>query len=218
MAEQNKYPELRPIEDGVLQQFYQEKTRTLAAGERYEDFTIFNYFRVLSLTGSGLEVIFGNNQFQTPFTGAGIGLKLDYVLPRLTLINTSGASLTLTYAVAVGGVSDDRLTVTGTLNTLITNGVAAPIPTRVASGSIATAQTVITAAAAAVSISAFDNTKTQVIIRNVGANDMVIGASGVNAATGLLLRPNESYSGNTGAAIFVFSTLGSTAAVFTERV
>jgi len=204
MAEQNAYPELRPISDGVLQQFYQEKTITLAAGARIEDFCIYNYFRVLSLSGSGLAVIFGNNQFQTPFTGAGVGLKLDYILPRLTLINTSGVSITLTYAVAVGSVSDDRLNVSGVVT------VGGSVSTTTSSVLTTLGDTVVPAAALTLIRNA-NTTRRGIMFTNVGANVCRIGDSTTTgAAAGAPLLPNQSITLETLDAISCYSTLGTT--------
>lgn len=202
-----EYPALKPIADGVLQQFYAEKTVTIAAGARFEDYVIFNYFRVLSLSGTGLEVIFGNNQYQTPFTGAGIGVKLEYVLPRLTLVNTSGASLTMTYAVAVGDVNDDRLTVSGTLN--VTSTTAAPVINVATTGAATTSQVSVTTTAT--SIVAANSVRGAVTIRNQGATDMFIGSSsGVTTLNGLLVKAGESFSTTTRGAIFGIVGAGST--------
>lgn len=203
----SKYPELKPIADGVLQQFYQEKTVTIAAGQRLEDFVVYNYFRVLALTGTGLEVIFGNNQFQTPFTGAGLGLKLDYVLPRLTLVNTSGGAITLTYAVATGSINDDRLTVSGTLT------VTGTVSTTSASVLATFADTVM-AVATLTAIRPANTARRGLIITNVGANPMRVGDSvNTNATRGAPLAVNQSITLETQNAVSGFSTLGTTVSI-----
>lgn len=211
----SKYPELKPIADGVLQQFYQEKTVTLAAGQRLEDFTTYSYFRVLALTGTGLEVIFGNNQFQTPFTGAGLGIEFSYVLPRLTLVNTSGAPLTITFAVATGKVNDDRLTVSGVLT--VTAPTNAPVAIRNCGALLTQAQVAV--GTSAVTISGSSSTKNSVLIKNIGSITVFIGGTGVTTANGMPIEPGEYlaidvYTGILG----ICASPGGNVAVLTEFV
>ena len=195
------------VEGGVVQQFYDEKTVTLAAGVRFEVFTVFNYFRVLSLTGSGLSVIFGDNQYETPFTGAGIGVKLQYLLKRMTLINTSGAPLTLTYGIAVGSINDDRLNVSGTIT------VTGSVSTTTASV-LASIADVVIGAAALTAVQAANTARRGLIITNVGANSVRIGDSTTTAAArGAPLLVNQTLTLETQNAVSAFSTLGTTLAV-----
>lgn len=110
-----------PISPGATQIPYQEETLVIAAGASIDVFRVFNYFRVLSLSGGALSIRFGQNGIQTPFTGQGVGLQLAFTVDRLTLVNTGGASMTLTYATALGQINDDRLNVSSalTINSLI---------------------------------------------------------------------------------------------------
>lgn len=104
------------ISDGSTRIAYQEFTYTLAAGARQEIFQVFNYFRVLTQTAStNLSIRLGQNGLETPFSGQGIGIQCEDIFSRLTLINTSGISMTITIAIAYGNINDDRLNVSSAL-------------------------------------------------------------------------------------------------------
>lgn len=198
---------LAAIAGGSLQQFYNEKTITLAAGARFTDFSVYDYFRVLSLTGSGLQIIFGDNQLQTPFTGAGVGLKLTNIVKRLELVNTSGVSINVTYATAIGQVSDDRLNVSGTVT------VAGTVSTTTSS-TLASIADVTLPAATLTAIVAANAARRGVIVTNIGANVARIGDNTTTtAARGAQLLPNQSITLETLNAIGGISTVGSSVSV-----
>lgn len=195
---------LRQVTSGSLQQFYSETTLTLAAGARNEIYVVYDYFRVLALTGSGLQVIFGDNQFQTPFTGAGVGLKLSDVVQRLTLVNTSGADITMTYAVAIGNVSDDRLTVSGTINTSEVS--PATLPTTADVTVLTTATTQVLAA---------NTARKEAFISNPTVNGSVlrVGDASTGAARGVEIPIGGTLVLTTTAAIFIYNPKASSIVV-----
>lgn len=98
---------------------YSELTQTLAPGEIYTFQEPFTSCRVLALTDNdACEYKLGRNSSWTPFT-TGVGVKFNEVLPSLTVHNKSNAPITITCAFAIGNISDDRTTFTGTLDVAV---------------------------------------------------------------------------------------------------
>lgn len=212
------------ITNRQTQDFYIEQTLTLAAGERVQINRVYNYFRVLALSVSTLSVIFGDNPNETPFTGAGLGLALDKTVRNLTLINTGAAPTTITFAVALGKVNDDRLTVsgivsvlvTGTANVLINNTAAQSVPVRQTSGSISAAQNTVNTTASI--ISAANTSKNSVTVKNTGSTDMFVGPSTVTAANGFLIEAGGGCASfNIRGALYAITASGSTTASTIEE-
>lgn len=116
MVDVTQFTNQLPISAGQTQIPYQEFTYTIAAGANVDIFQVFNYFRVLSLSAGSLSVQFGQNGLITPYSGQGVGIQLAFTYDRLRLINTSGVSMTITIAIALGIVFDDRLNVSSALS------------------------------------------------------------------------------------------------------
>lgn len=105
-----------PIVFGQVQNPYREFTLTIPAGEYRDIPYAFNYFRIMSLTGSGLKVRFGGSGEYTSIIGAGFGLELPQAIQRVFFQNDSVNPLTVTVGLAIGKISDDRANVSGTVN------------------------------------------------------------------------------------------------------
>lgn len=176
---------------------YQELTYTIAAGARQDIFAVFNYFRVVSQSGGALSTRFGQNGLETPFTGQGIGVNFRATFPRLTLINTGGTSMTITVALAIGTINDDRLNVSGTVSVQGTVSTNDNPGTTVAYNQVSVTST-------ATLISAQSTAKRHVIIKNhtTSAQTLFIGDSAVTTGTGIELAIGESITIDTEAAIY----------------
>lgn len=171
------------ITSGSVQQFYDEDTVVIPAGGRVTISTVYDYFRVLDLVGSGLRVIFGDNQKESKFTGAGLGVKLRYVVKRLEFYNSGISEMTITYAVALGAVSDDRLNAVGTVNV----NFEAP-------ANLTTITDVFVPAGGSAALLAADPIRREALITNIAANATVVRVGDVDVAAD---RGNEVGEGGT---------------------
>jgi hypothetical protein len=195
------------IAQGGAQTRYKEYTYTIAAGAAVTIDEIFNYFRVLSQSASTLNVQFGDDPNTSAFSGAGIGIKFENLPSRVTIRNTGGVSTTITFALAIGYIYDDRLNVSGTVT--ISGSVStttATVLNSVADVTVAAGvQTAVIAANAA---------RRGVIITNIGANVTRIGdATNTSATRGAQLLANQSITIETLDAIDAFSTSGTSLSV-----
>lgn len=189
----------RQISAGDTRVPYLENTFTLAAGERREVFQVYNYFRVLALTGGSLSVRFGQNGVETPFTSAGVGAKFEDIFSRLTLVNTHVTdSMTLTIAIALGSINDDRLNVSGSVvvssitNPVTITGVISGITQIDQSNDFATSQTVVSNAAVQLVVAAAANGN---ITIKAGVSDLYIAkTNAVTTANGFLIEANTSFT------------------------
>lgn len=174
-----------PISPGTTQIPYQELTFTLAAGAVQDIFQVFNYFRVLSLTPNTLSVQFGENGMTTPFSGQGIGIQSFYTYSRVRLINTGGAPITITIALALGWVNDDRLNISSTVN------IQGTVQTKQSAAFVASQVSVDNTADQLVAASATNG----VITIAAGVSDLYVGpTSGVTTANGFLIPAGGSFS------------------------
>ena len=102
---------------GSTQAPYWEYTKTLAAGERFKLNYVTDSFHLLDASApDALKVSFGGSMIDTPFT-AGLGYKMTEPVEFIELFNDSAASLTVRFAVGIGDIKDNRLTVSGTVIT-----------------------------------------------------------------------------------------------------
>lgn len=97
---------------------YKETTITVPANGQYVYQNPYEHVRILSSTGnySALRYRFGASSLETPLT-VGLGLTLPALLPSLTIRNTSNAAVVLVIAESSRDISDDRLTITGDVET-----------------------------------------------------------------------------------------------------
>lgn len=105
----------QPIKFGQIQNPYREFTYTIPAlGKERVDYA-FSYWRVLALSGGELEMRFGGSGEYTPVSGSGLGQQLDQPIPFLEIRNADAVNpMTITIAMAIGKIDDDRLNVVGT--------------------------------------------------------------------------------------------------------
>lgn len=125
------------ITQGDLQTPYQEITYTIPANGRDRANIDFRYFRLISLTGSGLRLRFGHSGSFTSIVGAGIGIELQQAVSLVEFENTSGGSITFTIGVSMGRINDDRLNTVGNLS--IASSTTSPLFTKNA-GTVFSAQ------------------------------------------------------------------------------
>lgn len=98
---------------GSTQAPYWEYTKTLAPNEHFKLNYVTDSFHLLDVSApDALKVNFGGSMIQTPFT-AGLGYKLTEPVEFIELWNDSAASLTVHFAVGIGDIRDNRLTVSG---------------------------------------------------------------------------------------------------------
>lgn len=98
------------INTGSVWAPYQEFTRTIPAGSYDRINYVTDNFVLLEVSANNaLEVNFGGAVNQTNFT-AGIQYKLTEAVPYIQLHNASQSPLVVRFAVGVGDVRDNRLT------------------------------------------------------------------------------------------------------------
>lgn len=104
---------------GSTQAPYWEYTKVLAAGEIWKLDYVTDSFHLLEVsTANVLKVSFGGSMIETPFS-AGMGYKLTEPVQFVQLYNTSNSSLTVKFAVGIGNIRDDRLTISGNVNVIL---------------------------------------------------------------------------------------------------
>lgn len=195
-----------PIAQGSIQNPYKEFSITVAPQTTETLSYVFDYFRILSLSGdtNACNVRFGGSGSETIFSSAGLGYKLLQPVDRVSVRNSGATPLIITVAVGVGFISDDRLNVSGTVN------VAGIVDIE---GSTTIANSQVTVSNTAVIISAASATKNSVTIYNKGVTSVFIGTSSVTTSNGLEIEAGASYVISTKAVIY-----GIRAAVSTEVV
>lgn len=106
------------INTGSVWAPYQEFTRTIPAGSYDRINYVTDNFVLLEVSANNaLEVNFGGAVNQTNFT-AGIQYKLTEAVPYIQLHNASNSPLIVHFAVGVGDVRDNRLTLANTQLTI----------------------------------------------------------------------------------------------------
>lgn len=201
-----------PISISQIQNPYQEFTYTLAAGEQRRIDYSSDYFRVLDLTGTGLKVRFAFNGSETEWTGAGIGFKSPAVFSYVILRNTSGAPFTITVAMAIGFITDDRLNVSGNINVVtppataltVVSNPAAPLEVIQDAGtnfavknvnpSAFTTGQVSVGTSATLILAANTSNRALLTITAPATGDLFIGGAAVTVSTGIRVPAGSSYS------------------------
>ena len=175
-----------PITSGTeIANPYREFTYTVAVSGQQEILHVHRYFRVMSISGTA-SIRFGASGSKTSVIGAGIGIELDSPTDRVTLINEGAGILTITVALAMGKISDDRLNVSGTVSTLETKGTAIQD----------TADVTLNNGAETQLLAAFSTRRAAIIVADPANTVSVrIGKTGaVGAARGALLAPGSVFS------------------------
>ena len=103
------------INTGSVWAPYQEFTYTIAAGQYQRVNYVTDNFVLLETTANNsLEVNIGGAMNQTNFT-TGVHYKLQSVVPYVQLYNKGASAITVHFALGVGEVRDNRLSLVGTI-------------------------------------------------------------------------------------------------------
>lgn len=97
---------------------YKEAVLTIPAGDTVTYQNPYDFIRILDSTGSDTALLFrfGASSIETPLT-VGLGLKVPETLPSVTIRNITNAAVTLKISEIQGQILDDRLTITGKVQT-----------------------------------------------------------------------------------------------------
>lgn len=105
------------INTGSVWAPYQEFFYTIPAGQYQRVNYVTDNFVLLETTANNaLEVNFGGAMNQTNFT-AGVQYRLESVVPYVQLYNKSASPVTVHFALGVGDVRDNRLSLVGAITT-----------------------------------------------------------------------------------------------------
>lgn len=149
------------INTGSVWAPYQEFTYTIPAGQYQRVNYVTDNFVLLETTANNaLEVNFGGAMNQTNFT-TGIQYRLTEAVPYIQLYNRSASPVTVHFALGVGEVKDNRLSLVGSIITSET------YTTLNVSRLTFDSSGVITLSAAA----------RKIVLQNVGSNTVFVGAS-----------------------------------------
>lgn len=159
------------INTGSVWAPYQEFTYTIPAGSYHRVNYVTDNFVLLEVSANGaLEVNFGGAMNQTNFT-AGIQYRLTEAVPYIQMHNRSEQPLTVHFALGVGEVRDNRLSLVGQVNTTNTYS------------SFATKRYVFPTSG----VLEFSIAAEKIIVQNSGADNLYVGAS-----NGFLVSPSGS--------------------------
>ena len=97
---------------------YKEAVLTIPAGETITYQNPYNFMRILSSTGSDNALLFrfGASSIETLLT-VGLGIRWPETLPSITIRNITATPVVLRVAEIQGDILDDRLTITGDVET-----------------------------------------------------------------------------------------------------
>lgn len=97
---------------------YKEAFLTIGVGESRVYENPYNFLRLLDSTGTdnALMFRFGASSIET-FLTVGVGVRFPDTLPNVTIRNISNAPVTIRIAEIMGDIYDDRLTITGDVET-----------------------------------------------------------------------------------------------------
>ena len=97
---------------------YKEAFLTIGVGESRVYENPYNFLRLLDSTGTdnALMFRFGASSIET-FLTVGVGVRFPDTLPNVTIRNLSNAPVTIRIAEVMGDIYDDRLTITGDVET-----------------------------------------------------------------------------------------------------
>lgn len=181
----------------VVQSGYKEFTYTIPAYGSEIIYYAHNTLRLLSFTGTrgDLAMVIGANGDETIFTGAGISYVLPSAVDRVKLVNKSASSITLTVAMIIGDIRDDRLTVSNIVS------VEEVTPDNGAYGAVS-----LTASTATQILAANANGVKTLIQNNNAYDDLYIGYdSGLTINNGIRIPKQGSIELSTTKAIFGIS-------------
>lgn len=108
---------VQSINMGSVQAPYIEQTLTIQPGQTEIVRYVFDSFNLLFASiPDALEITFGGAAVQSRFSG-GMGYKLTEPVSYIQFFNTASNPIEIRYSLAIGGVTDNRLTVSGVINT-----------------------------------------------------------------------------------------------------
>jgi hypothetical protein len=183
-----------PITQGILQTPYQEIAFTIPAGGRDRANIDFRYFRLITLSGSGLRCRFGQSGSFTSIVGAGIGIELPQAVSLAEFENSSGAAISFTIGVSMGRINDDRLNTVGSIT--ISSSPSSPVYVKNTGSFLITVADASVPAGSLLSLITGNSIFRKVILSNpiTSAGEVRIGGSSTSAPTatqGIILRAGE---------------------------
>lgn len=179
------------INTGSVWAPYQEFTYTIPAGQYQRVNYVTDNFVLLETTAqNSLEVNFGGSMNQTNFT-TGIQYRLTEAVPYVQLHNKGNSAVTVHFALGVGEVRDNRLSLTGTINTTETYT------------SVTVQQITLTSGA-----NAIGGAQRKILLQNTGNANIYVGAS-----NGFEISPSGSMEIPLDGSIDVYGTSGQTIVV-----
>ncbi len=108
---------VQSINLGSVQAPYIEQTLTIQPGQTEIVRYVFDSFNLLFASiPDALEITFGGAAVQSRFS-SGMGYKLTEPVSYIQFFNTADTPIKIVYSLAIGGVTDNRLTVSGVINT-----------------------------------------------------------------------------------------------------
>ena len=98
---------------------YKEVEIVIPANDQFQYDNPYNFIRLLSSTGGANDLLFrfGASSIET-FLSVGLGLGYNEILPSVTIRNLTNAPIKIRISEILGQVTDDRLTITGTVTSL----------------------------------------------------------------------------------------------------
>ena len=176
------------INTGSVWAPYQEFTRTIPAGSYDRINYVTDNFVLLEVSANNaLEVNFGGAVNQTNFT-AGIQYKLTEAVPYIQLHNASQSPLIVRFAVGVGDVRDNRLTLANSKLTISETYTSLNVEriTFDSTGSYTISQPA-----------------EKILMQNVGSNTVYVGAS-----NGFEISPSGSMDIQLNGSLTIYGTAG----------
>lgn len=171
------------IQRGDTQPVYLQNSVTIPAYGRHKVYSVYRYFRILStdISSPSLKVKFGENGLESDISSAGIGIDAGGLYDRLEIYNNSASSVTLTFAIGLERIDDNRLSVNGQV--AIKQKAAA---------SISTSQ--VTVSTTATQLHGGSSSAKQSLLRCDTSDFYVGNTNGVTTANGFLVKAGESIS------------------------
>lgn len=104
------------INMGSVQAPYWEQVLILPPKSSHIEYYVYDSFNLLNAsTPDALEVTFGGAAVQSRFS-SGMGYKLKEPVSYIQFFNTLDTPLTIDFSLAIGGITDNRLTVSGIIS------------------------------------------------------------------------------------------------------
>jgi len=200
--------------------YYRKSTNIIAAGATLRITRQGSFFHVIE-ADEAFSVGFDNNGLSPFFAGLEYEVPDGTAFTSVQIENTSSDDLTISFGIGSGGVRDGRLTVTGRLKVVDTDGnsfaenIAAIEAAATAPDTFTTGATVSAGNGATSLMAAANASRSEVILVNTDDDKMIYigGASGASAAQGIPLLAGQSLTLTTSAAIYARNDSGGAVAV-----